>query len=199
MAASAATPSAGVTVSASGATPAAAEVTSPTHVSKKCKTFAVPTLTAFEAMQAAYALPLCITGGVQGQGVTPTSLASAGVTSPAVVVTDLSELILKASSTAAVSCAMPSSLPTATMTMTNSPISTPLPSSIAPSSLFDSPVSVFSATEKEMPTVSAAHEATSVGVAAVSNAGGSSSGIANDGACLVDDLYLPTINWDPHM
>ncbi|MFS7989205.1 hypothetical protein Hanom_Chr11g01044001 [Helianthus anomalus] len=143
---------------------------------KKCKTFAVPTLTTFEAMQAAYALPLCmylclrilllatsfislnilynpgITGGVQGQGVTPTSLASARMTSPAVVVTDLSELILKASSTAAVSCAMPSSLPTTAMTMTNSPISTPLPSSIAPSSLFDSPVSVFSATEKEMPT-----------------------------------------------
>ncbi|MFS7952719.1 hypothetical protein Hanom_Chr07g00610221 [Helianthus anomalus] len=160
MAASAATPSAGVTVSASGATPAAAEVTSPTHVSKKRKTFVVPTLTAFEAMQAAYALPLgmylClrmllsttwfislnilfntgITGGVQGQGVAPTSLASAGVTSPAIGGTDLSELILKASSTTVVSCDMPSSMPTTAMTMTISPISTPLPSSAAPSFLF---------------------------------------------------------------
>ncbi|MFS8017638.1 hypothetical protein Hanom_Chr15g01382771 [Helianthus anomalus] len=83
-----ATPSASVNVSAIGATSVAAEVTSLTHVLKKRKTFGVPTLTAFEAMQAAYAMPLvmylCITGGVQGQGVTPTSLASAGVTSPAV-------------------------------------------------------------------------------------------------------------------
>ncbi|KAJ0699098.1 hypothetical protein HanRHA438_Chr10g0435411 [Helianthus annuus] len=58
MAAGAATSSAGVAAPARGATPAAAELTSPTHVSKKRKTFAVPTLTAFEAMQAAYALPL---------------------------------------------------------------------------------------------------------------------------------------------
>ncbi|KAF5757447.1 hypothetical protein HanXRQr2_Chr17g0826801 [Helianthus annuus] len=36
----------------------AAELTSPTHVSKKRKTVIVPTLTTFEAMQAAYALPL---------------------------------------------------------------------------------------------------------------------------------------------
>ncbi|MFS8017639.1 hypothetical protein Hanom_Chr15g01382781 [Helianthus anomalus] len=94
---------------------------------------------------------------------------------------------------------MPSSMPIAAVTMTTSPASTPLPSSVTPSSLFDSPLSVFSATEKEMRTVPAAHEATSTGVAAVSNVGGSSSGITDDGARLGDDLYLPTINWDPHM
>ncbi|KAF5784963.1 hypothetical protein HanXRQr2_Chr10g0422991 [Helianthus annuus] len=58
MAAGAATSSAGVAAPARGATPAAAELTRPTHVSKKRKTFALPTLTAFEAMQAAYTLPL---------------------------------------------------------------------------------------------------------------------------------------------
>ncbi|MFS7918285.1 hypothetical protein Hanom_Chr03g00199191 [Helianthus anomalus] len=190
MAASAATPSAGVTVFVIGT---AAEVTSPTHVSKKRKTFVVPTLTAFEAMQdpASWYVSLSAdvvisyvvyitdflfntgnTGGVQGQGVTPTSLASAGVTSPAVGGTDLSELILKASSTAAVSCAMTSSMPTVAVTQTTSPVSTPLPSSVAPSSLFDSPLSVFSATEKKMHTVSAAHEATSTGLLLLAMLGG---------------------------
>ncbi|MFS8007046.1 hypothetical protein Hanom_Chr14g01256341 [Helianthus anomalus] len=50
-----------------------------------------------------------------------------------------------------------------------------------------------------MPTVSAVHKATSAGGTAASDAGGSSSGIADDGARLGDDLYLPTINWDPNM
>ncbi|MFS8021902.1 hypothetical protein Hanom_Chr16g01432951 [Helianthus anomalus] len=31
------------------------------------------------------------------------------------------------------------------------------------------------------------------------DAGGSSSEIADDGARLGDDLYLPTINWDPNV
>ncbi|KAJ0914344.1 hypothetical protein HanPSC8_Chr06g0237541 [Helianthus annuus] len=46
--------------SVSVTTPAgsAAELTSPSHVSKKRKIVIVPALTAFEAMQAAYALPL---------------------------------------------------------------------------------------------------------------------------------------------
>ncbi|KAJ0539783.1 hypothetical protein HanHA300_Chr08g0290381 [Helianthus annuus] len=58
MAAGVATSFTGGTASARGATPAATELTSSTHVSKKRKTFTVPTLTAFEAMQAAYAPPL---------------------------------------------------------------------------------------------------------------------------------------------
>ncbi|MFS8030012.1 hypothetical protein Hanom_Chr17g01529111 [Helianthus anomalus] len=175
MAASAATPSTGVTVSASGATPAAAKVTSPTHVSKNVA-YALPLgmyLWPRMLLSATWFISLNIlfnpgiTGGVQGQDVTPTSLTSASI--------------------AAVSCVMPPSLPTAAVTVTTSPISTPLSSNIVPSSLFDSPLSVFSATEKEMPTVSATHEATSAEVAAVSNAGGSSSGIADDGGRLGDD------------
>ncbi|MFS8027368.1 hypothetical protein Hanom_Chr16g01497921 [Helianthus anomalus] len=58
MAAGTATSSIGGTTSAKGDTPAATELTSPTHVAKKRKTFIAPTLTAFEAVQAAYTLPL---------------------------------------------------------------------------------------------------------------------------------------------
>ncbi|MFS7927438.1 hypothetical protein Hanom_Chr04g00309101 [Helianthus anomalus] len=89
---------------------------------------------------------------------------------------------------------MPPPMPTTAVVVT-SPISTPMPSSVTPTSLFDSPFSVFSATGKEMPTVFAAHEATSIEDTAVSDAGGSCNGIADDGARLGDDLYLPTINW----
>ncbi|MFS7947574.1 hypothetical protein Hanom_Chr06g00549871 [Helianthus anomalus] len=55
------------------------------------------------------------------------------------------------------------------------------------------------ASVKETPTVFAAHEATSIKDPVVSDVGGSSSGIVDDEACLGDDLYLPTINWDPNM
>ncbi|MFS7948092.1 hypothetical protein Hanom_Chr06g00555901 [Helianthus anomalus] len=88
-------------------------------------------------------------------------------------------------------------MPTNAAAVTTSPVSKPLPSSVTPTTLFDSPFSIFSASEKEMPTVSAAHEATRD--TAMSDSGGSSSGVANDGARLGDDLYLPTINWDPNV
>ncbi|KAJ0606102.1 hypothetical protein HanHA300_Chr02g0070341 [Helianthus annuus] len=94
---------------------------------------------------------------------------------------------------------MPPPMPTTAVTVTTSPVSTPLPSSVTPSSLFDSPFSIFSVTEKEMPTVSATHEATSAGGVTASDVGGSSSGIADDGTCLGDNLYIPTIKWDPNM
>ncbi|KAJ0457317.1 hypothetical protein HanIR_Chr15g0772311 [Helianthus annuus] len=94
---------------------------------------------------------------------------------------------------------MPPPMPTTAVIVTTSPVSTPLPSSITPTSLFDSPFSFFSTIEKEMPTVSAAHEATSAREAAMSDAGGSSSGIADDGTRLGDDIYLPTINWDSNV
>ncbi|KAJ0447064.1 hypothetical protein HanRHA438_Chr17g0806761 [Helianthus annuus] len=177
----------------------AAELTSPTHVSKKRKTVTVPSLNAFEAIQAAYALPLGTTVGVRVESVTPAPSTSLEATPSTVGETSLTELILQASVTAAVSCTIPPPLPTAAVTVTISPVSTPLSSSVAPSSLFNSPFSIFSATEKEMPTVSAAYEATSAGGTATSDAGGSSSDIADDGARLGDDLYLPTINWDPNM
>ncbi|KAJ0773751.1 hypothetical protein HanOQP8_Chr03g0103861 [Helianthus annuus] len=58
MAAGAATSSAGGTASTRGDASATTEMTSPTHAAKKRKMFVAPTLTAFEAVQAAYALPL---------------------------------------------------------------------------------------------------------------------------------------------
>ncbi|KAJ0828708.1 hypothetical protein HanRHA438_Chr17g0840211 [Helianthus annuus] len=57
MASGAAPSSAGVTAFTRGNNSTTTEITSPTHVTKKRK-FVAPTLTAFEAVQAAYALPL---------------------------------------------------------------------------------------------------------------------------------------------
>ncbi|KAJ0927455.1 hypothetical protein HanRHA438_Chr04g0183061 [Helianthus annuus] len=151
---------AGVAPSTRGDTSTTTEITSPTHVLKKRKTFVAPTLTTFEAVQAAYALPIGTIGGAQAENVTSTPLSSVGVMLPTVGSGSFSELISHASVTAAVSCAMPPPTLTAVVTVTASPISTPLTSSVAPSSLFDSPVSIFSATEKEMPVVSLTHEAT---------------------------------------
>ncbi|MFS7970332.1 hypothetical protein Hanom_Chr09g00819791 [Helianthus anomalus] len=190
-------------VSVTASAGSAAELASPTHVSKKPKTVSIPALTAFEAMQAAYALPLGnTTTGMQVENVTPAPAISEGIIPSATSETSLSELIFQASVSATVSCTMPPPMPATAVTittLTTSPISTPLPSSVTPSSLFDSSFSIFSATEKEMPTVSAVHKATSVGGTATSDARGSNNGIADDGARLGDDLYLPTINWDPNM
>ncbi|MFS8004660.1 hypothetical protein Hanom_Chr13g01228441 [Helianthus anomalus] len=105
------------------------------------------------------------------------------------------ELISHASVAAVSSLILPPVF-TAAVAVTTNLVSTPLPSSVIPTSLFDSPLSVFSTSEKEMPTVSAAHEATSARDTVVSDAGGSSSGIVDDGTRLGNDLYLPTINWD---
>ncbi|KAM0012813.1 hypothetical protein Hdeb2414_s0047g00747841 [Helianthus debilis subsp. tardiflorus] len=193
MAAGAASSSVGVTAPVGSAVVTVAQLTSPAHVSKKRNTFTVPALTAFEAMQAAYALPIGSTAGVQIEGVSPAPLTSVGIIPSAASETNLSELIFQSSVTASVICTMPPPMPTTVVTITTSPVSTSLPSSFTPYSLFDSPLGNFSATEKEMPKVSAAHEATSVMDAAMSEAGGSSSGIADDGAHLGDDLYLPTI------
>ncbi|MFS7922278.1 hypothetical protein Hanom_Chr03g00247221 [Helianthus anomalus] len=75
----------------------------------------------------------------------------------------LSELISQASASVAVNSLIPPPVFTAAVAVTTSPVSTLLPSSVIPTSLFDSPVSVFSASEKEMPTAYAAHEAPSAG------------------------------------
>ncbi|KAJ0583556.1 hypothetical protein HanRHA438_Chr05g0209481 [Helianthus annuus] len=87
---------------------------------------------------------------------------------------------------------------TTAVVVTPNPVSTLLFSSATPMSLFDSPIGVFSASEKEMPTASVACESTGARDTAVSDAGGSSSGCVDDGARLGDDLYLPTICWDPN-
>ncbi|MFS8029890.1 hypothetical protein Hanom_Chr17g01527641 [Helianthus anomalus] len=132
------------------------------------------------------------------EGVTPDLLPSVGVTLPSVGSGSLSELILQACVSHAASCAMPPSMLNTAVTMTASPISAPLNFGVTPTSLFESPISTFSVTEKEMPVVPLAQEATSAGGDVAGDARGSSSGIADDGARLGDDLYLPTINWDPN-
>ncbi|MFS7963465.1 hypothetical protein Hanom_Chr08g00738371 [Helianthus anomalus] len=109
----------------------------------------------------------------------------------------LLELISQASASAVVSSLILLPVFTAAVAVTTSLVSTPLASSVTPTSLFDSPLSIFSASEKEMPTVSTAHEATNARDTAVSDVGGSSRGFVDDGARLGDYLYLPTINWDP--
>ncbi|MFS7910881.1 hypothetical protein Hanom_Chr02g00111401 [Helianthus anomalus] len=190
MAAGVSTSSTIMIVPVKGVDSASTELTSPTHVSKKRKTLNIPALTAFEAMQAAYAPSLGATGGIQVENVTPIPLSSVEVTPSTAGGTGLLELISQASLTAAISCTMPSPLPRTVVTMTTSPVSMPVPSSVIPSSLFESPLSIFSATEKEMPTVSLTHEANSTWGPAASDVGGSSNGIANDGACL-DKCYQP--------
>ncbi|MFS7978670.1 hypothetical protein Hanom_Chr10g00918201 [Helianthus anomalus] len=132
MATGGATSSVGVTAPARSATVTVADLTSPTRVSKKRKTFTGPALTAFEAMQAAYALPLA---GVQVEGVSSSLLTSVDTMPSATSGPSLSELIFQASVTANVSCTLPPPMPTAAVVMTTSPVSTSLPSSITPSSL----------------------------------------------------------------
>ncbi|MFS7939580.1 hypothetical protein Hanom_Chr05g00453461 [Helianthus anomalus] len=167
-------------------TAAATELVSPTRVSKKRKI--VPALTAYEAIQTAYAMPT---------GCVLCPLVVCGFYAFRYKRTKPFRDYIRASAVAVVSCSMPPPMPTTVVVVTTIPVSTPLPSSVTPTSLFDSPFSIFSASENEMPTVSAAHE--SPRDTAMSDAGGSSSGIADDGARLGDDLYLPTINWDPNM
>ncbi|KAJ0833689.1 hypothetical protein HanRHA438_Chr16g0735451 [Helianthus annuus] len=131
----------GVSVPAGSVAVTAAELASPTHVSKKRKS--CPALTAFEAIQAAYVMPIGSTTGVQVEGVSSAPLISVEVTPSARGEPSLSTLISQASATAAVSFPMPPPMPTTAVVVTTSPVSTPLPSSVTPISLFDSPFSVF--------------------------------------------------------
>ncbi|MFS7935478.1 hypothetical protein Hanom_Chr05g00403961 [Helianthus anomalus] len=85
----------------------AAELASPTHVSKKRKTVTVPALIAFEAMQVAYALPLGTTTGMRVEKVTSAPATSEEIIPSAADETSLSELIFQASVTATVSCTTP--------------------------------------------------------------------------------------------
>ncbi|KAF5810866.1 hypothetical protein HanRHA438_Chr04g0184331 [Helianthus annuus] len=62
-----------------------------------------------------------------------------------------------------------------------------------------SPIGVSAASEKKMPATSIAGETTSARDVTVSDTRGSSSGFLDDGAHLSDDLYLPTIYWDPNV
>ncbi|KAJ0521336.1 hypothetical protein HanIR_Chr10g0469681 [Helianthus annuus] len=93
MAVGAASTSVGVTASVGSAAVTVAGLTTPTRVLKKRKTCTVPALTAFEAMQAAYALPLGSTIGVQGEGVPSSPLTSVDIMPSTTSGPSLSELI----------------------------------------------------------------------------------------------------------
>ncbi|MFS7913172.1 hypothetical protein Hanom_Chr02g00138701 [Helianthus anomalus] len=166
-----------------------AEQTSPTHVSKKRKVVTLLLLSRQFKPLMSYLLVKCIICPISVYGNHPVCCWQ----------TQPLQSYITCKSYPAVSCPMPPPMPTAVVAVTTSLVSTPLPSSVIPSTLFYSPLSVFSTSEKETPTVFAAHEATNTQDATLSDVGGSSSGIADDGARLGDDLYLPTINWDPTM
>ncbi|KAJ0594565.1 hypothetical protein HanHA300_Chr03g0109931 [Helianthus annuus] len=94
----------------------------------------------------------------------------------------------------AVSCVMPIPSSTVSIAVTSEPLSS-LRSGGLDTVLSDSPKDIFAGFDTNAAATSTAHEATSVG-------GGdnraSSSGIADDGARLIDDLFIPTVCWDPH-
>ncbi|KAJ0850994.1 hypothetical protein HanPSC8_Chr13g0587201 [Helianthus annuus] len=174
-----------------------ASMTSPGRALKKRKTFVVPTLSAFEAVQAAHALPISTSTGVQTGVATSTPVATVALSVPDASIGVSAEPKTQASATAAISCAMPLPTPTLSVVVTVDPIVAPRTCGVG-TSLFDSPISIFSVAEKEVTAVSVAQEVTSLGGAAASEAGGSSSGIADDGVRLIDDLFLPTVRWDPN-
>ncbi|MFS8016260.1 hypothetical protein Hanom_Chr15g01366441 [Helianthus anomalus] len=88
-------------------------------------------------------MPTCSTAGVQVEGVFSVPLTSVEVIPSAASGPSLAELISQASVAAAVSCSLPPLMPTTAVAVTTSPVSIPLPSSVTPMSLFDSPVSIF--------------------------------------------------------
>ncbi|KAJ0622679.1 hypothetical protein HanIR_Chr01g0023381 [Helianthus annuus] len=174
-----------------------AGLTSPGRALKKRKTFVVPTLSAFEAIQAAHAFPISTSAGVTTGVATSTPVATVALSVPDAGIGVSAELKTQASATTAISCAIPLPTPTLSVAMTVDPIAAPRTCGVG-TSLFDSPISIFSVTEKEVTAASMAQEVTSLGGAAASEAGGSSSGIADDGVRLIDDLFLPTVRWDPN-
>ncbi|MFS7918114.1 hypothetical protein Hanom_Chr03g00197061 [Helianthus anomalus] len=173
-----------------GTTAAAAptSLVSPPRVQKKCRI--MTPLTSFQAIKVAHTLPACEPKLGVGPLVQLFPLRLAGGPS-------LSDLISQANTVVVSSSMLPLVFTTVVVETPNS-VTTPLFSSSTPVSLFDSPVGVFSASEKEIPTTFVGGESTSARVATVSDAGGSTSGFVDDGARLGDDLYLPTICWDPN-
>ncbi|KAM0017198.1 hypothetical protein Hdeb2414_s0027g00685341 [Helianthus debilis subsp. tardiflorus] len=94
----------------------------------------------------------------------------------------------------AVSCVMPLPSPAVSVAVSVEPLSS-LRSGGLDTVLLDSTKDIFAGADTNAAATSTAHEATSMG-------GGdhrvSSSGIADDGAHLIDDLFIPTVCWDPH-
>ncbi|KAJ0616184.1 hypothetical protein HanIR_Chr02g0087751 [Helianthus annuus] len=155
----------------------------------------MPPLTSFQAIKAVHALPTGSFAEAQVEGVSSMPLTYGDVVSSAAGGPSLSDLISQASDVTISSSMLPPVFTTAVV-VTPSPVSTPLFSSATPVSLFESPVGVSAASEKEVPTTSVAGESTSARDTTVSDTGGSSSDLVDDGARLGDDLYLPTICWD---
>ncbi|XP_021995478.1 uncharacterized protein LOC110892630 [Helianthus annuus] len=173
--------------------PLVTDLTSPGRAFKKRKTFVVPTLSAFEAVQAAYAFPTGTSVGVPPGVVTPTLVSTVALTCPSSSVSLSTVPKTSASATAAVSCVMPLPIRTLSVAVTVDPLST-LRTGGIDTPVIDSPRGIFADVDKDVTTVSAAQEVTSVGGG---ETGGSSSGIADDGVRLIDDLFIPTVRWDP--
>ncbi|MFS7997094.1 hypothetical protein Hanom_Chr12g01137691 [Helianthus anomalus] len=159
----------------------------------------MPPLTSFQAIKAAHALPAGSFAEAQVEGVSSMPLTSRDVVSCAAGEQSLplADLISQAS-VIAISSSLPLPLFTTSVVMTPGTVTTPLFSSAKSLSLFDYPVGYFFVYRKEMPTTSADGESASARDTTVSDTGGSSSGFVDDGTHLTDDLYLPTICWDPY-
>ncbi|MFS7963730.1 hypothetical protein Hanom_Chr08g00741771 [Helianthus anomalus] len=82
--------------------------------------------------------------------------------------------------------------------VTTNPVPKPLVSSSTPASMFDSPMGDFPVSWGDMPATSAGGESTSAKDTTVSETGETSGNFSNDGGSLLDDLYLPTVCWDPN-
>ncbi|MFS7960188.1 hypothetical protein Hanom_Chr08g00700251 [Helianthus anomalus] len=109
----------------------------------------------------------------------------------------LADLISQASAFP-IGSSMPLPLFTTFVIMMPNPVTTSLFSSSTPVSVFDSPIGDFPVSGKEMPTTSAGGKSTSAKYTTVSDVGGSCGTFAEDGVHLFDDLYLPTVCWDPY-
>ncbi|KAJ0704267.1 hypothetical protein HanPI659440_Chr14g0560751 [Helianthus annuus] len=171
----------------------ASDLTSPGRASKKRKIFVAPTLSAFQAVQAACAISPGTFAGISS-GVVPSTVVStvaASCTGSASMPTGPQ---VSASFAPAVSCVMPIPSSTVSIAVTSEPLPS-LRSGDFDTTLPESPKDMFAGFDTNAAAASTAHEATSVG-------GGdnraSSSGIADDGARLIDDLFIPTVCWDPH-
>ncbi|KAF5769916.1 hypothetical protein HanXRQr2_Chr14g0653711 [Helianthus annuus] len=174
--------------------PLVTDLTSPGRAFKKRKTFVVPTLSAFEAVQAACAFPTGTSVGVPPGVVTPTLVSTVALSCPGSSVSLSTVPKTSASATSAVSCVMPLPIHTLSVAVTVDPLST-LRTGGIDTPVIDSPRGIFADVDKDVTTVSAAQEVTSVGGG---ETGGSSSGIADDGVRLIDDLFIPTVCWDPN-
>ncbi|KAJ0511137.1 hypothetical protein HanIR_Chr11g0548621 [Helianthus annuus] len=174
--------------------PLVADLTSPGRVSKKRKAFVALTLSAFEAVQAACAFSPGTSVGVSSGVVIPTIVPTVALPCPGISVSMSTGPQSLASVTPAVSCVMPLPIPTLSVAVTVDPLSS-LRSGGPDTPLIDSPKGIFAGVDTNAATASTAQEATSMGGG---DNRGSSSGIADDGVRLIDDLFIPTVCWDPH-